>query len=118
MTPPMVPRRYRVRWRRRETADTVTLHLDPLDGSLPTFAPGQFAMLYAFGIGEIAISVSAVPADGTLVHTVRAVGAVSRAICAAQRARLTAPTARTVCTSVPSAGTALTEIAISPTPKA
>ena len=84
MTPPMVPRRYRVRWRRRETSDTVTLHLDPLDGSLPTFAPGQFAMLYAFGIGEIAISVSAVPADGTLVHTVRAVGAVSRAICAVQ----------------------------------
>jgi NAD(P)H-flavin reductase len=36
-------------------------------------------MLYAFGVGEVPISVSALPA----VHTVRSVGAVSAAICAA-----------------------------------
>ena len=40
-------------------------------------------MIYAFGIGEVPISVSRT--DGVrLVHTVRAVGAVSNAICAAQ----------------------------------
>lgn len=38
-------------------------------------------MLYAFGIGEIPISISGDPAKPkTLTHTVRAVGAVSRAI--------------------------------------
>ena len=40
-------------------------------------------MLYAFGIGEVPISVSG-DVDGPLVHTVRAVGAVSRAICASE----------------------------------
>jgi NAD(P)H-flavin reductase len=40
-------------------------------------------MLYAFGIGEVPISVSAAQ-DGPLVHTVRAVGAVTEAICAAE----------------------------------
>jgi NAD(P)H-flavin reductase len=42
-------------------------------------------MLYAFGTGEVPISVSALGSEGrTLVHTVRAVGAVTRAICAAR----------------------------------
>lgn len=40
-------------------------------------------MLYVFGIGEIPISISGDPAKhGSLIHTIRAVGAVSRAICA------------------------------------
>ena len=38
-------------------------------------------MLYAFGLGEVAISLSGDPKDtGKIVHTVRAVGAVSAAI--------------------------------------
>ena len=37
-------------------------------------------MLWVFGVGEIPISVSRSGADGTLVHTVRAVGAVSDAL--------------------------------------
>ena len=43
-------------------------------------------MMYAFGIGEIAISVSGVPtvADDTITHTIRSVGAVSRALHDAQ----------------------------------
>jgi NAD(P)H-flavin reductase len=81
---PMLPRRYRVRSRQRECADTDTLVIDPLDRPLPPFAPGQFAMLYAFGVGEVPISVSATPDDGSLVHTVRDVGPVSRSICAAE----------------------------------
>ena len=44
-------------------------------------AAGQFNMLYAFGLGEVAISISGDPAEqGRIVHTVRAVGAVSAAI--------------------------------------
>lgn len=83
---PMVPCRYRVRERRRDLPDTVTLALEPLDGPTPSYAPGQFNMLYAFGVGEVPISISGDPTrEGPLVHTVRAVGAVSRALCAARR---------------------------------
>lgn len=76
-----VPLSYRVVDRRRETADTVTLHLEPAGESLRPFAPGQFAMVYAFGTGEIPVSVSRTAGDRRLEHTVRAVGAVSRALC-------------------------------------
>ena len=79
----MVPEPYRVRRRRRETSDTWTLTLEPIAGDGISPAPGQFTMVYAFGIGEIPISVSGID-DGYLVHTVRAVGAVSAAICAAK----------------------------------
>jgi NAD(P)H-flavin reductase len=80
---PMVPERFRVSGRRQETADTWTLELEPADrdGGLP-FHPGQFTMLYAFGVGEVPISISGDPAaPQRLVHTVRAVGAASAAIC-------------------------------------
>ena len=78
---PFLPALYRVERARRELADTVTLELLPLDGARPAFAPGQFNMLYAFGVGEAAISMSGDPAGGAaFVHTVRDVGAVSGAI--------------------------------------
>jgi NAD(P)H-flavin reductase len=81
---PMVPIGVRVRSTRHETADTWTLELDPPDDTF-AFAPGQFTMLSAFGSGEVPISISGdADAPGTLVHTVRAVGAATRAICAAQ----------------------------------
>jgi len=83
---PFIPQLYRVRRAQRELADTVTLELAPQDGARPAFQPGQFNMLYAFGIGEVAISLSGDSNDPrTFVHTVRDVGAVSGAI-----ARLTA----------------------------
>lgn len=79
---PMVPVPYRVARRRRETHDSWTLELEPAgSASVEPFAPGQFAMLSAFGKGEVPISVSALP----LAHTVRAVGMVSAALCAARR---------------------------------
>src|SRR5512146_519532 len=78
---PMTPRPFRVVRRRRETRDTWTLELDPVEGPPLAPAPGQFTMLYAFGGGEVPISVSHV-AGRRLVHTVRAVGAVTEAICA------------------------------------
>jgi NAD(P)H-flavin reductase len=67
----------------RETRDVVTLELEPPDGSSFTFGPGQFNMLYAFGIGEVPISISGDPtASGPLVHTIRDVGSVTNALCA------------------------------------
>jgi NAD(P)H-flavin reductase len=78
----MVPERFRVAARRQETADTWTLELEPVDrdGGFE-FRPGQFTMLYAFGAGEVPISISGDPArPERLVHTVRAVGAASAAI--------------------------------------
>jgi NAD(P)H-flavin reductase len=78
---PMLPRPARVRHHRHEGGDVVTLDID-LDGApLPVFLPGQFNMLSAFGVGEVPISMSGDPADQSrLVHTVRAVGPVSRAL--------------------------------------
>ena len=78
---PLVSQLYRVERATRELADTATLELAPLAGSCLGFAPGQFNMLYAFGVGEIAISVSGNRAErGKLTHTIREVGAVSRAL--------------------------------------
>jgi NAD(P)H-flavin reductase len=79
---PMVPRPYRVRRVRHEMPDTFTLELEPEDrGEIPAFAPGQFNMLYVFGVGEIPISISGDPSRrGPLVHTTRAVGVVSKAM--------------------------------------
>ena len=75
--PDLVPAVARVRARRRETHDTWTLAID----AEQRFRPGQFNMLYAFGFGEIPISISGDPAaPGALVHTVRAVGAISQAL--------------------------------------
>lgn len=78
----MLPVPYRVRERRRETADSATLLLEPVGPALDPFAAGQFMMLCAPGVGEVAISVSGDPTarDALLCHTVRDVGAVSRAL--------------------------------------
>ena len=57
----MAPVPYRVRSKVVENADSVTLCLDPVDAVLTSPAPGEFMMLHAFGIGEIAISVSGDP---------------------------------------------------------
>jgi anaerobic sulfite reductase subunit B len=77
------PRPFSVVRRRRETHDTWTLELEPVDGAPLEPEPGQFTMLYAFGVGEVPISVSGTT-GGRLVHTVRAVGAVTEAICASR----------------------------------
>lgn len=82
-TPAMLPLPWRVVRSWRETHDVFSFALEPMadDGAL-RFQPGQFNMLYAFGIGESAISVSGDPAagDGTLVHTIREAGLVTQAL--------------------------------------
>ncbi|WP_067893423.1 FAD/NAD(P)-binding protein [Nocardia vaccinii] len=73
---------YRVVDRTEQTRDTATLVLEPVRLAAQRFRAGQFMMLYSFGVGEIAISTSGDPAaaNGVLEHTIRAVGAVSRAL--------------------------------------
>ena len=81
----MVPVPCRVLASVQETGDTWTLDLEAPAGAAEGFAPGQFNMLYAFGAGEVPISISgAAEAEGALRHTVRAVGSVTAAICAAR----------------------------------
>lgn len=80
----MTPVPHRVVSRTQETADTWTLELEPVVDRIRPRA-GQFDMLYAFGVGEVPISTSGDhEGDGPLTHTVRAVGAVTRALCAAE----------------------------------
>jgi NAD(P)H-flavin reductase len=74
----MLPRTCRVTGMHRETRDTFTLELESVEGPPVPFAPGQFNMLYVFGVGEVPISMSGDPArPESLAHTVRAVGAVT-----------------------------------------
>lgn len=80
--PDLLPDVYRVGTVVRETADVVSLGLVPANGGeVPPWLPGQFNMVYAFGRGEIPVSMSGDPADRSrLTHSIRAVGAVSTAL--------------------------------------
>ena len=66
----------------RETYDTFTIELAPKNGETNfSFLPGQFNMLYVFGVGEIPISISGNPQQpNRLIHTTRAVGTVTNAM--------------------------------------
>lgn len=80
MSDPMVPHVARVLRRRRDTPQVWSFDIEP-DKAAPAFAPGQFNMLTAFGVGEVPISLSGDPAEpDCLVHTIRAVGPVSAAL--------------------------------------
>jgi len=77
------PAPWRVTASRRESADTVTLELEPPAGAMFAFRPGQFNMLGAFGTGYVPISISGDPAaGGPVLHTIRDVGMATRALCA------------------------------------
>lgn len=53
--------------------------IDPEATRLYRARPGQFNMLYLYGVGEVPISIVADPAEnGDLEHTIRAVGRVTR----------------------------------------
>jgi NAD(P)H-flavin reductase len=78
---PMTPRIAYVRKKRRDGPQVWTLEIEVESGDGVqdySFAPGQFNMLTAFGVGEVPISLSGDPVEpGRLIHTIRAVGAVS-----------------------------------------
>lgn len=70
-----------------ETDDTFTLQIDlgPL-GNTFNFLPGQFNMLYVFGLGEAAISISSDAAQtGTLAHTIHRIGTVTSGLAQVKR---------------------------------
>jgi len=79
---PMVPEIFRVEKYRKETYDTFTLELKPASGTGEhRFGAGQFNMLYKFGVGEAAISISGNPTSpNPLIHTIRAVGTATKAM--------------------------------------
>lgn len=78
LSPSAIPRPAKILDVVEELAGTVTLAID----APGAFRPGQFNMLYAFGVGEVPISCSGDPArPEVLVHTIRAVGAVTRMLC-------------------------------------
>ena len=66
----------------REAEDIATLRLRLVDNRTHEalrFAPGQFNMLYLFGLGEAPISIVSDPEDREYFdHTIRAVGRVTR----------------------------------------
>ncbi len=79
---PMVPEIFRVEKYRKETHDTYTLELKSASGTGEhRFKAGQFNMLYKFGVGEAAISISGDPSlPNPLIHTIRTVGSVTKAM--------------------------------------
>jgi NAD(P)H-flavin reductase len=83
---PFDVRPFRVVRRHQDTRDTVTLALEPLDGPPLAFEAGQFTMLYAFGVGEVPISISGDPTTpGPLLHTIRDVGGVTHTLTQVRR---------------------------------
>ena len=77
---PMVPRFMPVREVWDDTDDTFTVELDPGPAGF-SFRPGQFNMLYVFGVGEVPISISGDPdVPGRILHTIRGVGPVTKAM--------------------------------------
>ncbi len=79
---PMMPEACTVLQVTRDTADTYTLSVKaPERDGDSSYQPGQFSMLWAFGVGEVPISISGDPADaGRLTYTIRDVGATTHAI--------------------------------------
>lgn len=78
----MVPGACVVKQVTKETPDTFTLTVARENGSADNaFAPGQFSMLWVFGVGELPISISGDPAKHEeLVYTVRSVGKATHAL--------------------------------------
>jgi NAD(P)H-flavin reductase len=70
--------------RTQESPTIFTLQLRLNDAAAQAayrFAPGQFNMLYLYGVGEIPISIMSDPADRSGIgHTVRATGRVTRGL--------------------------------------
>ncbi|HEY7616010.1 MAG TPA: FAD/NAD(P)-binding protein [Terriglobales bacterium] len=79
---PMLPQPYLVRQVAKETPDTFTLTVEPENGAKGNgFHPGQFSMLWVFGVGELPISISGDPGKhDRLTYTVRSVGQATHAL--------------------------------------
>ncbi len=84
MTNPYLPLEAEVIERVQESHTVFTLRLrltDPAAYEAYHFEPGQFNMVYLFGVGEVAISIVSDPEDDRLLdHTIRVVGRVTRGL--------------------------------------
>ncbi len=84
MQHPYTPYAAEVVDRIQESRSVFTLRLrfcDPQVQARYRFAPGQFNMVYLYGVGEVAISIVSDPEDEQLLdHTIRAVGRVTRGL--------------------------------------
>ena len=81
MNNPHVPMQAEIVSRTQESPSVFSLGLrlaDPAQQAAYSFAPGQFNMLYLYGVGEIPISIVSDPSTGDeLGHTIRSVGRVT-----------------------------------------
>ncbi len=81
---PYVPMTAEIIARRQESSSIFGLDTrfqNPAMGGTYRFQPGQFNMLYLFGVGEVAISISSDPENRDyLSHTISAVGRVTKAL--------------------------------------
>ena len=83
MTNPHLPMVATVVKRVQETPTifTLKLRLDAQAANHYRFSPGQFNMLYLYGVGEIPISIVSDPEDDQLIdHTIRVVGRVTKGL--------------------------------------
>ena len=84
MLNPYLPIEAEVVERVREAENIATLRLrlvDPVQHAAYDFRPGQFNMVYLYGVGEVPISIVSDPEEGgTLDHTIRALGRVTRGL--------------------------------------
>ncbi len=84
MTNPYLPMEAEIIECIQESPDMYTLRLqftNPAIQAAYSFEPGQFNMLYLYGVGEIPISIVSDPKDDHIIdHTIRAVGRVTNAM--------------------------------------
>lgn len=84
MSNPYLPKTVEVAARFDDAPDVFTLGLrfvDADEARAYRFTPGQFNMLYLFGVGEVPISIVSDPEHEELIHhTIRAVGRVTNAM--------------------------------------
>lgn len=81
---PMLPRLATIQSIQPEAYGVSTFSMvfaDPEECAAFRFQPGQFNMIYLPGVGEVAISLSSDPGEpGTMGHTIRSAGGVTRAL--------------------------------------
>lgn len=81
---PYLPHEAEIIERIQESSSIFSLRLrftDPKQRKRFVFYPGQFNMLYLYGVGEVAISIVSDPEEQhTLTHSIRAVGRVTHAL--------------------------------------
>lgn len=86
MSPPYLPAEAEVIERVQECRGVFTLRLGLSDAQARArygFGPGQFNMVYLYGVGEVPISIVSDPEDAHLLdHTIRALGRVTRGLVA------------------------------------